>query len=151
LTLLTVDWREEAFRSYLASGSFGRFLGFWACCCQAIFSYLGVEIVGIAAVETERQRETIPKIVRDVSYRIIFYYVGAVVVLGLNVSANDPILAADLSNSSLSYMSPFVLMVRRAGLPESLAGIINAVALLAALSVANANLYLGVSDPSLPN
>lgn len=107
--------------------------------------------MGIAAVETERQRETIPKIVRDVSYRLIFYYVGAVVILSLNVSASDPILAADLSNPSLSYMSPFVLMVRRAGLPESLAGIINAVALLAALSVANANLYLGVSDPSSRN
>lgn len=107
--------------------------------------------MGIAAVETERQRETIPKIVRDVSYRIIFYYVGVVVVLGLNVSANDPILAADLSNCRLSYMSHFVLMVRRAGLSESFAGIINAMALLVAISVANVNLYSGVSDPSLRN
>jgi yeast amino acid transporter len=139
---LTTDWQDgTAFIPYLASGDWGKFLGFWGCCCQAIFSYLGVELIGIAADETERQRENLPKAVRRVSYRIVFYYVGAVFVLGLNVSAHDPVLKADSDTGSFS--SPFVLMVQRAGIP-GLAHVINAVALIASLSVANANLYLSV-------
>jgi amino acid transporter len=139
---LTIDWQDgTAFIPFLAAGGWGKFLGFWGCCCQAIFSYLGVELIGIAADETERQRENLPKAVRRVSYRIVFYYVGAVFVLGLNVSANDPILKADSDTGSFS--SPFVLMVRRAGIP-GLAHVINAVALISSLSVANANLYLSV-------
>lgn len=138
---LTVDWRENAFASYILPGAAGRFLGFWACCCQAIFSYVGTEIIGIAADETERQRETLPGAVRRVSYRLPFYYIGAIVVLGLNVSSTDPVLVNSLTTSS--YFSPFVLMVERAGIP-GLAHVINAVALIAVLSVANANLYVGV-------
>ena len=42
-----------------------------------------------------------------------------------------------------SYASPFVLMVRRAGI-KGLDHVINAVALIAAVSVANANLYVTV-------
>jgi yeast amino acid transporter len=138
---LCLDWREGAFRPYLVANSAGRFLGFWACCCQAIYSYVGTELIGIAADETEQQRRTLPRSVRRVSFRLAVYYTGAVLVLGLNVSANDPILQYDLFTSS--YASPFVLMVRRAGIP-GLEHIINAVALIAALSVANANLYVTV-------
>src|SRR5579862_2073148 len=136
-----VDWREGAFRDYVLTGASGRLVGFWACCCQATFSYVGTELIGIAADETERQRETLPKAVRRVSYRLSFYYVGAVVVLGLNVSSTDPVLANSLTTSS--YFSPFILMVERAGIP-GLAHVINAVALIAVLSVANANLYVSV-------
>ena len=136
-----VDWREDAFREYILTGAAGRLVGFWACCCQAIFSYLGVELIGIAADETERQRETLPKAVRRVSYRVVIYYVGAVIALGLNVSAKDPVLQSYMSTGE--YSSPFVLMVRRAGIP-GLAHVINAVALIAVVSVANANLYVSV-------
>jgi amino acid transporter len=126
---------------YIGTGSSGGFLQFWSCCCQAVFAYLGVEIIAIAANETERQRHTLPLAVRRVSYRIVIYYVGAIFVLGLNVSRNDPILANDLSTS---YPRPFVLMVQRAGL-SGLPHVINAVALFASISVVNANLYVTVS------
>lgn len=138
-----VDWRNGlAFRAYLATGHWGQFLGFWACCCQAVFSYCGAELIGIAAEETERQRYNLPKVVRRVSYRLIFYYVAAVFVLGLNVQANDPVLFDELSSGS-GYFSPFILMVERAGI-SGLRHVINAVALIASVSVANANLYLSV-------
>lgn len=141
LAFLIVDWKEGAFISYIFTGAFGRLVGFWLCCCQATFSYTGVEMIGIAADETERQRDTLPHAVRRVSYRIIFYYVGAVFVLGLNVSVLDPILKENVLNSYKK--SPFVLMVQRAGI-QGLPSVINAVALIAALSVANINLYMSV-------
>jgi amino acid transporter len=105
-----------------------------------MFSYLGLEIIGIAAEETERPRETLPHAVRRVAYRSIIYHVGAVLVLGLNVSANDPILK---SIATQNYNSPFVLMVERAGI-SGLKHVINAVTLIASLSVANARLYVSV-------
>ena len=100
-------------------------------------------MIAIAADETERQRETLPKAVRRVSYRLPFYYVGAIFVLGLNVSSLDPVLFNSLTSSG--FFSPFVLMVERAGIPV-LPHLINAVALIAVLSVANANLYVSVSS-----
>jgi yeast amino acid transporter len=131
-----------AFQSYLTDSHWGQFLGFWACCCQATFSYCGAELIGIAAEETERQRKNIPRLVRRVSYRLTFYYTAAVFMLGLNVQANDPVLRDELS-SGQGYFSPFILMVERAGI-AGLGHVINAVALIASVSVANANLYLSV-------
>jgi amino acid permease len=100
-------------------------------------------MVGIAAHETERQRESLPLAVRRVSYRVVLYYVGAIFVLGLNVSVLDPVLKERVFSSSGDTISPFILMVQRAGL-GNLSGLINAVCLIAAWSVANINLYMAV-------
>lgn len=116
-------------------------MGFWAACCQATFSYLGVEIIGFAAYETEQQRETLPRAVRRVSYRIVLYYVAAIFILGLNVSTQDPVLEPQ-SGTEINY-SPFVLMVQRAGI-SGLDHVINAVVLIASVSVANTRLYVCV-------
>ena len=97
-------------------------------------------MIGIAADETERQRETLPRVVRRVAHRVVIYYVGAVFILGLNVSVNDKILEASYRGD---YYNPFALMIDRAGIPV-LGNIINAVALIASLSVANGNLYMSV-------
>ena len=139
---MVLDWRADAFKTYLTSGNSGRFLGLWNSCCQAIFSYLGVEAIGIAADECERQRKVLPGAVRRISYRVIIYYVGAVFVLGLNLSPDDPSLKLDLASGMTS--SPFALMFDRAGVPV-LRNLINAVALIASVSSANASLYIGVS------
>lgn len=126
---------------YLSHGSAGRFIGLWNCCCQAIFSYVGVEAIGIAADECERQKKVLPSAVRRVAYRVMIYYVGAVVVLGLNLSADDPVLRLDLETGK-TY-SPFALMFDRAGIP-ALRNLINACALVASVSTANADLYISV-------
>lgn len=136
------DWRKSPVKPYLLPGTSGRLLGLWNCCLLAQWAYIGTEIIGIAADETERQRETLPKIVRRTSHRIVFLYIGAVFVLGLNVSSFDPVLQS-IPPSTNPILSGFVVMVQRSGLP-SLAHIIYAGALIAALSVANASLYVTV-------
>jgi amino acid permease len=138
---LTVqDWRENAFKEFLVSGVSGNLAGFWLCCCQAAYAYAGAEIIGITSSEAERPRETLPRAVRRISKRLIFYYVGAAFVLGINVSSNDPQLQWFTRNPKGSYQGPFVLMAQRAGI-SGLDHLLNAVVLVACLSVANANLY----------
>lgn len=105
---------------------------------------MGCEIIGITAVESEKPRKTVPMAVRRVSTRIIFYYVGAVFILGLNISSNDPILASYETNPQGSYQGPFVLMIQRANIPY-LDSLVNAITIVAVLSVANTNLYVAVS------
>jgi amino acid transporter len=131
-------------KSFLGTGSVGRLAGFWACCCQACFSYLGAEMLGITANEVERPRETIPKAVRRVSKRLVFYYVGTIFVLGLNLSSKDPVLSYYVNNPAGNYQGPFVLMAQRANIP-GLDHLLNGIALLSTLSLANANLYVSVN------
>lgn len=146
LTQLTADWNQGAFISYIYPGAFGQLTGLWSCCVVATFAYTGVEMIGIAAHEVERQRETIPRAVRRVSKRIVIYYVGAVFALGLNVSVQDPLLKESVYAGNASV---FILMIRRAGLP-ALASVMNAGALIAVLSIANADLYLTVLTLPIP-
>lgn len=141
--LTASDWREDGMKDFLVSGSSGRLVAFWLCCCQACFAYLGSEIIGITANEVERPRQTLPKAVRRVSKRLVFYYVGTLFVLGLNLSSDDQELGWYISNPAGSYQGPFVLMVQRANIPI-LPSLLNAIALVAAISLANANLYVTV-------
>jgi yeast amino acid transporter len=100
--------------------------------------------VGIAADEVERQRETLPRAANRVTSRIGYLYVGAVLILGLNLSANDPILSSGIANNA-HFPGGFVVMIQRAGIPV-LPHIINGVMILAVVGVANADLYVAV-DP----
>jgi yeast amino acid transporter len=129
--------------SYIADGSVGRLAGFWSCCCQALFSYLGSELIGITASEVERPRDSIPKAARRVSHRLIFYYASTIFILGLNVSSRDPILRYYITNPAGNYQGPFVLMAQRANIP-GLEHLLNAIVILTVLSLANANLYVSV-------
>lgn len=86
-------WQEPgAFAPYLKHGSLGRFLGFWAAIVQSCFAYTGTEVVGIAFGETPNPRKNIPKAIRQTAYRIIFFYILGVLVLGMCVPYNNKLL-----------------------------------------------------------
>jgi amino acid transporter len=137
------DWREDGTKGILVDGVTGKLAAFWLCCCQACFAYQGAEIIGITAIEVERPRETLPKAVRRVSIRLVFYYVATLFILGLNLSSDDPVLAWHIGDPNGSYLGPFVLVAQRANI-GFLPDLLNAITLTAAITVANANLYLTV-------
>ncbi|MGH9602226.1 MAG: amino acid permease [Terriglobales bacterium] len=96
----------------------------------ALFSFLGVEMVAISSGEARSQTE-IPRATRWMFALLTFVYLGATVVL-VGVLPWDRIGVTE---------SPFVTVFSVAGIPAA-AAVMNFVVLTAALSGANANLYV---------
>lgn len=133
----------------MVDGWAGKLSRFWECFTIASFSFSGNEVIAILAVETENQRRVLPKAVRRIYSRIVIYYVFAVLVLGLTVSCNDPLLSRqELRDPIRNYPGGFVVMAERAGIPV-LPHFINAIQILASISVATINIYVAVSASSL--
>ncbi|WVQ73166.1 hypothetical protein IAR50_002730 [Cryptococcus sp. DSM 104548] len=118
-------------------GSLGRFLGFWAVLTQAAFSYIGTEIVAIAAAEAKNPRRNLPKAIKRVYIRILIFYLGGTFIIGLICPSNEDGLAL---NSGNALASPFVIAIKKAGIP-ALPSIINACLLTSAWSAASSDLY----------
>ena len=132
-----------AMNEYVSTGATGRFLGFFSVLVNAAFAYGGVEMVAVAAGEAENPRQNIPKAVRRVFWRILFFYVLGSLAIGVLIPYDEPrLLGAIKSGAPGGAASPWVIAVYRAGVP-ALPSIINAVILTSATSSANAFLYTG--------
>lgn len=132
-------WKHPgAMREYVALGDKGRFLGLFSTLVNAAFSYGGVEMVAVAAGEAENPRKNIPKAVRRVFWRILFFYVLGSLAIGVLI----PFTVPDLLAASGTAASPWVIAIESAGV-QVLPSIINAVVLTSATSSANAFLYTG--------
>ncbi|GAB7340469.1 hypothetical protein MBLNU457_6895t1 [Dothideomycetes sp. NU457] len=133
-------WKNPgAMKQYIGVGDVGRFAGLFSTLVNAAFSYGGVEMVAVAAGEAENPRKNIPKAVRRVFWRILFFYVLGSLAIGVLVPSNDPSL---LHGGVGAARSPWVIAIKRAGIP-ALPSIINAVILTSASSSANAFLFTG--------
>ncbi|KAE9410882.1 amino acid permease [Gymnopus androsaceus JB14] len=118
-------------------GSTGRFLGWWAVITQAAFSFIGTEIVAIAAGEAKNPRRNLPKAIKRVYIRILLFYIGGTAVIGLLVPSNN----SDLTlGSGTATASPFVIAIKTAGI-KGLPSLINACLLTSAWSAASSDLY----------
>ncbi|WP_095999841.1 amino acid permease [Mobilicoccus massiliensis] len=111
---------------FLPNGLGGMLLGL----AVVMFSFGGVELIGITAGEADDPRRTIPRAINQVVVRILIFYVGALFV----VLALYPWSELD------GKASPFVEIFDRLGIPSA-AGILNAVVLTAAISAYNSGLY----------
>lgn len=102
------------------------------------YSFQGIEQFGIAAGESSQPEHTIPKAIGRIFWRIVIFYIGALIVLAFIIPYTDPnLLKNDISDVAVS---PFTLVFMRAGL-LSAATVMNAVILTAVLSAANSAVY----------
>ncbi|MBF0736727.1 amino acid permease [Staphylococcus arlettae] len=97
---------------------------------MVVFSFTGIEIVGITAGETKDPRKTIPKAINNVPIRILIFYVGALAV----------IMSITPWNQANPDDSPFVALFALIGVPFA-AGLINFVVLTAASSACNSGIF----------
>ena len=91
------------------------FKGFCSVFVVAAFAFGGTELVGLAAAEAENPRKSIPQATKQVFWRISFFYIVSLFVLGLIVPFNDPNLLNATSGADSRY-SPFVIAIRLAGI-----------------------------------
>ncbi|MFJ8257174.1 amino acid permease [Peribacillus asahii] len=97
---------------------------------MVVFAYVGVELVGVSAAETSNPEKNIPSAINKIPLRILFFYVGAIVIL-LCVNPWTELNAAE---------SPFVKTFSLVGIPIA-AGIINFVVLTSAASACNSGMF----------
>ncbi|KZS99289.1 hypothetical protein SISNIDRAFT_448178 [Sistotremastrum niveocremeum HHB9708] len=117
------------------------FLGFWSVMINALFSFIGTELIGVTVGEAENPRRNIPIAIRRTFWRILIFYVGGVFVIGLTVpSTNQQLFVANKSKTGAAA-SPFVVATTLAGI-KSLNHVINAAILIFVLSAANSDLYI---------
>ncbi|WP_318369761.1 phenylalanine transporter [Enterobacter sp.] len=116
-------WRYDGF---LATGWHGLILSL----AVIMFSFGGLELIGITAAEASSPETTIPKAVNQVVYRILLFYIGSLVVLlalypWVDIKANS---------------SPFVMIFHEMD-SNIVASALNFIILVASLSVFNSGVY----------
>lgn len=95
-----------------------------------MFSFGGLELIGITAAEADNPQKSIPKATNQVIYRILLFYVGALAVL-LSLYPWQKVVEGG---------SPFVLIFHALN-SNLVATLLNAVVLSAALSVYNSCVF----------
>ncbi len=96
----------------------------------ALFSFTGMEIVTIAAAESEDPRANIRRAIRSVVWRMLIFYFGSILVIVSLVAWNAPALQAGSFQSALETM----------GIPGA-ATIIQAVILVGVASTLNSAIF----------
>lgn len=115
------------------------FKGFCSIFVTAAFSFAGTELVGLAAAETANPRKSLPTAIKQVFWRITLFYVVSLLLVGLLVPYNDPRLINGATSVD-AKASPFVIAIYNAGI-SGLPSVMNAVILIAVLSVGNSSVY----------
>ncbi|MFJ6084621.1 amino acid permease [Streptomyces sp. NPDC092369] len=95
-----------------------------------VFAYASVELVGVAAGETENPEQIMPKAINSIMWRVGLFYVGSVVLLSMLLPWNK----------YSAGQSPFVTVLSNIGVPAA-GGVMNLVVLTAAMSSLNSGLY----------
>ncbi|AXT44887.1 MULTISPECIES: amino acid permease [Chromobacterium] len=116
-------WRDGGFFPHGVGGLFMTM-------AVIMFSFGGLELIGMAAAETQDPQKTIPKAVNQVIYRVLIFYIGSLLVL-LSLYPWSKVAAGG---------SPFVMIFEQIGAGFAAHGL-NFVVLTAALSVYNGGVY----------
>ncbi|WP_201452711.1 amino acid permease [Streptomyces sp. HM190] len=98
---------------------------------MVVFSFMGSEIVTLAAGETENPRAAVTKATNSVIWRIAVFYLGSILVVVSLLRWDDPAILKDGS---------YVAALNSIGIPHA-GQIMNAIVLTSVLSCLNSGLY----------
>lgn len=138
-------WNDGGFfpKNWLSTNGNGGYEGLLAAMALIMFSFGGLELVGITAAEAENPEKNIPKATNQVIYRILIFYVGALIIL----------FSLSPWKSITDGSSPFVMVFERLNgfqldifgqhinFTKLIANVLNVIVLTAALSVYNSSVY----------
>ena len=120
-------------RNYTAYGGFlpHGVAGMWVAVIMAIFSYLSIEMIAVAAGEAAQPEVAVTRAFFSTVVRLVLFYILTLALM----LALLPWTQAGLG------MSPFVRVMQAMRLPAA-GGVMNFVILIAALSAMNSQLYI---------
>ncbi|UYW00405.1 amino acid permease [Flavobacterium agricola] len=121
----------------------GTYVGLLAAMTLVMFSFGGLELIGITAAEADHPEKTIPKATNQVIYRILIFYIGAIVILfslapWQTITANTSPFVTVFNNISDLQ---FTLFGHTIIFSKIIANALNIIVLTAALSVYNSCVY----------
>lgn len=138
-------WNNGGFfpKGFLSGNNKDGFQGLFSAMALIMFSFGGLELIGITAAEAENPEKNIPKATNQVIYRILIFYVGALIIL-FSLSPWE-----NITDKS----SPFVMVFNNLNsidinlfghtiaFSKIIANALNLIVLTAALSVYNSSVY----------
>lgn len=98
------------------------------------FAFSGIELIGVAAGETQDPARNVPKAINAAVWRLLVFFVGTIIVISALLPYEQAGLGGDISSS------PFVTVFNYIGVPYA-EDIIRFVIITALLSAANSSLY----------
>ncbi|KAF1984517.1 histidine permease [Aulographum hederae CBS 113979] len=133
-------WMDPgAANTYLATGNTGRFLALLSTFVLSAFPFtFAPELLVVTAGEMHSPRRNLPIAARRYIFRLLFFYIGSVLAIGVICPSNDPALT---DGGAGAGSSPFVVGIKDAGI-KVLDSIINAGIIISAWSSGNSFLYL---------
>ncbi|CAG8955986.1 hypothetical protein HYFRA_00008842 [Hymenoscyphus fraxineus] len=133
-------WKDPgATTTYLRSGGTGTFIAFWKVIVLSAFPFtFAPELLVVTGGEMKSPRRNLPKAAKRYFYRLVFFYIGSVLAIGVICPFND---AALTSGGVGAKSSAFVVGITNAGI-SGLGSVINAIIITSAWSSGNSFLYM---------
>lgn len=79
-------WKNPGpFHSYIGTGTWGNFLGFFSTFVGAAYAYGGPDYLAMTAGEAMYPRRIYPNVFRRVIWRLLVFYIGGVLAVGILV------------------------------------------------------------------
>ncbi len=138
-------WKDGGFfpNGLLTKNETGNYTGLFSAIALIMFSFGGLELVGIAAAEAKNPEKNIKKAVNQLIYRILIFYIGSLIILfsltpwhTIDSSSSPFVAVFDRLNSF-----QFSLFGQQIYGSSLIANGLNIIVLSAALSVYNSGVY----------
>lgn len=127
-----------AFNTWLVPGKAGVAAAFFGTLVSSVFPFtFGPEMLIVTAGEMSNPRYNLPRAASKFFWRLVVFYVGCVLAIGVICPSNNTDIASGDANAK---SSAFVVAIVNAGI-GGLPSVVNAGILLSALSAGNAFLY----------
>lgn len=97
---------------------------------MVVFAFVGMELVGLTAGETENPEKVIPRAINQIPIRVLLFYVGALLII-MSIYPWSAIVPTE---------SPFVQVFTAVGIAAA-AGVVNFVVLTSAASACNSAIF----------
>ena len=133
-------WKDPGpTNTWLASGDAGRTIVFFGTLVLSAFPFTFVlELLVVTCGEMQNPRRNLPVAAKRYFYRLVIFYLGSVLAIGVICSSADPALT---SGGAGAKASAFVIGIQNAKI-QVLPSIINVVIIISAWSSGNSFLYI---------